>query len=167
MMMALAGDEHGGTGRVARRDDRQGKVHAVCRTGANLEEDVFNLVAHSHMSGCRATAISRRRTSRLLERHLNRVTDTCIPEDEAMDGRERRRVEAIRRERRAPVPARVSLSRVAVGTPQRSPRDRPVRQLAARRRAGEPADLRSWLKTRRSATSSPRTASRRSGMCTR
>src|ERR1700735_125224 len=25
---------------------RQGKVHAVCCTGANLEEDVFNLVAH-------------------------------------------------------------------------------------------------------------------------
>ena len=27
---------------------RQGKVHAICCTGANLEEDVFNLVAHSH-----------------------------------------------------------------------------------------------------------------------
>src|SRR4051812_849698 len=27
---------------------RSGKVHAVCCTGANLEEDVFNLVAHSH-----------------------------------------------------------------------------------------------------------------------
>src|ERR1700716_2490688 len=27
---------------------RQDKVHAICCTGANLEEDVFNLVAHSH-----------------------------------------------------------------------------------------------------------------------
>src|SRR5215475_7365500 len=27
---------------------RQGKVHAICCTGANLEEDVFNLVAHDH-----------------------------------------------------------------------------------------------------------------------
>src|SRR5215204_5927427 len=27
---------------------RQGKVHAICCTGANLEEDIFNLVAHSH-----------------------------------------------------------------------------------------------------------------------
>ncbi len=27
---------------------RQGKVHAICCTGANLEEDIFNLVAHDH-----------------------------------------------------------------------------------------------------------------------
>ena len=27
---------------------RQDKVHALCVTGANLEEDVFNLVAHNH-----------------------------------------------------------------------------------------------------------------------
>src|SRR4029450_7282507 len=27
---------------------RQEKVHAICCTGANLEEDLFNLVAHSH-----------------------------------------------------------------------------------------------------------------------
>ena len=27
---------------------RAGKIHAICCTGANLEEDVFNLVAHSH-----------------------------------------------------------------------------------------------------------------------
>ena len=25
---------------------RRGKVHAICCTGANLEEDLFNLVAH-------------------------------------------------------------------------------------------------------------------------
>ena len=27
---------------------RQDKVHAICCTGANLEEDIFNLVAHDH-----------------------------------------------------------------------------------------------------------------------
>ncbi|MCW8984129.1 MAG: deoxyhypusine synthase family protein, partial [Thermoanaerobaculales bacterium] len=27
---------------------RRGKIHAICCTGANLEEDVFNLVAHDH-----------------------------------------------------------------------------------------------------------------------
>src|SRR5215213_6099462 len=27
---------------------RQGKVHAISCTGANLEEDIFNLVARSH-----------------------------------------------------------------------------------------------------------------------
>jgi len=39
---------------------RQGKVHAICCTGANLEEDVYNLVAHDHTSACRNIAISRR-----------------------------------------------------------------------------------------------------------
>ena len=27
---------------------RQDKVHGICTTGANLEEDIFNLVAHNH-----------------------------------------------------------------------------------------------------------------------
>src|SRR4051812_20900857 len=27
---------------------REGKVHGICSTGANLEEDIFNLVAHDH-----------------------------------------------------------------------------------------------------------------------
>src|SRR6187549_4259138 len=27
---------------------RHDKVHAICCTGANLEEDIFNLVAHDH-----------------------------------------------------------------------------------------------------------------------
>ena len=27
---------------------RREKVHAICCTGANLEEDLFNLVAHDH-----------------------------------------------------------------------------------------------------------------------
>jgi deoxyhypusine synthase len=64
---------------------RQRKVHAICCTGANLEEDVFNLVAHDHyvrIPGYRS--LSAEQEEELLERHLNRVTDTCIPEFEAI-----------------------------------------------------------------------------------
>lgn len=64
---------------------RQEKVHAISCTGANLEEDVFNLVAHD----CYERVPNYRYLSaldekELLSRHLNRVTDTCIPEAEAM-----------------------------------------------------------------------------------
>ena len=70
---------------------RQKKVHAICCTGANLEEDIFNLVAHEHYVRIpRYRELSAADEQALLERHLNRVTDTCIPEEEAM-----RRVERI------------------------------------------------------------------------
>jgi len=64
---------------------RRDKVHAVVCTGANLEEDVFNLVAHDfyeRVPGYRN--LSEKDEQALLERHMNRVTDTCIPETEAM-----------------------------------------------------------------------------------
>ncbi|HEY0794122.1 MAG TPA: deoxyhypusine synthase family protein [Chthoniobacterales bacterium] len=64
---------------------RADKVHGICCTGANLEEDVFNLVAHDHY---RRIPNWRELTpgdeQALLDAHLNRVTDTCIPEGEAM-----------------------------------------------------------------------------------
>jgi len=64
---------------------RQGKVHAICCTGANLEEDVFNLVAHDHYERVpHYRELNAADEQALLERHLNRVTDTCIPEHEAM-----------------------------------------------------------------------------------
>ncbi|CAN5484913.1 deoxyhypusine synthase family protein [soil metagenome] len=64
---------------------RQDKVHAICCTGANLEEDVFNLVAHDHYLRVPHYRDLRPQDEQdLLERHLNRVTDTCIPEEEAM-----------------------------------------------------------------------------------
>jgi deoxyhypusine synthase len=70
---------------------RAGKVHAICCTGANLEEDVFNLVAHAHYERIPAYRdLTPLDEQALLERHLNRVTDTCIPEEEAM-----RRIERI------------------------------------------------------------------------
>ena len=70
---------------------RRGKVHAICCTGANLEEDVFNLVAHEHYVRIpHYRHLSPEEEEQLLDRHLNRVTDTCIPEHEAM-----RRIENI------------------------------------------------------------------------
>jgi deoxyhypusine synthase len=64
---------------------RQDKVHGICCTGANLEEDIFNLVAHDHY--CRVPHyrhLSPHDEVELLNKHMNRVTDTCIPEHEAM-----------------------------------------------------------------------------------
>ena len=64
---------------------RQGKVTAITCTGANLEEDLFNLVAHNHYVRIpNYRDLTPRQETELLERHLNRVTDTCIPEEEAM-----------------------------------------------------------------------------------
>ena len=64
---------------------RRNKVHAICCTGANLEEDVFNLVAHEHYVRIpHYRDLTPRDEQALLDRHLNRVTDTCIPEEEAM-----------------------------------------------------------------------------------
>jgi deoxyhypusine synthase len=64
---------------------RQGKVHAISCTGANLEEDLFNLVAHHHYERVpHWRELTAHDEQRLLEKHLNRVTDTCIPEMEAM-----------------------------------------------------------------------------------
>ena len=70
---------------------RQDKVHAISCTGANLEEDVFNLVAHNHYEKVPNYRYLRMEDDqKLLEKHMNRVTDTCIPEAEAM-----RRIEKV------------------------------------------------------------------------
>lgn len=69
---------------------RQGKVHAIVCTGANLEEDLFNLVAHNDYERIpQYRELTAADESALLRRNMNRVTDTCIPEHEAM-----RRIEA-------------------------------------------------------------------------
>jgi deoxyhypusine synthase len=69
---------------------RQGKVDAICCTGANLEEDVFNLVAHDfYVRVPHYRDLTPGDEQALLDRHLNRVTDTCIPEAEAMRRMER------------------------------------------------------------------------------
>ena len=64
---------------------RQDKVHLISCTGANLEEDVFNLVAHDFYERVpHYRQLSAADEEALLSRHMNRVTDTCIPEGEAM-----------------------------------------------------------------------------------
>jgi deoxyhypusine synthase len=64
---------------------RKGKVHAICCTGANLEEDIFNLVAHNHYKRIpNYRDLTPQDEMKLLDQHLNRVTDTCIPEEEAI-----------------------------------------------------------------------------------
>src|SRR4051812_12444797 len=64
---------------------RQDKIHAISCTGANLEEDVFNLVAHEdYVRVPNWRELSPDDEMALLEKHLNRVTDTCIPEEQAI-----------------------------------------------------------------------------------
>jgi deoxyhypusine synthase len=64
---------------------RQDKIHAISCTGANLEEDIFNLVAHEMYERVpHYRYLSAQDELALLGRHMNRVTDTCIPEHEAM-----------------------------------------------------------------------------------
>ena len=64
---------------------RRDKVHLIVCTGANLEEDIFNLVAHDHYERVpHYRQLTPQDEQQLLARHMNRVTDTCIPEMEAM-----------------------------------------------------------------------------------
>lgn len=64
---------------------RQDKIQIISCTGANLEEDVFNLVAHDYYERVpNYRELTPAQEQELLERHMNRVTDTCIPEMEAM-----------------------------------------------------------------------------------
>ena len=60
---------------------RGGMVHAISCTAANLEEDIFNLVAHNEYRIIQDwRALSVEDEVELLGQGYNRVTDTCIPE---------------------------------------------------------------------------------------
>jgi deoxyhypusine synthase len=64
---------------------RRDNIHGICCTGANLEEDIFNLIAHKHyerMPDYRD--LTPNDEAILFSRAMNRVTDVCIPETEAM-----------------------------------------------------------------------------------
>jgi deoxyhypusine synthase len=64
---------------------REGKIHGICCTGANLEEDLFNLVAHNDYERVpNYRDLSPEDEEELRKKGKKRVTDTCIPEDEAM-----------------------------------------------------------------------------------
>ncbi|MBI1306910.1 MAG: deoxyhypusine synthase [Bacteroidetes bacterium] len=85
MMITLAGAmSTAEMGKILAEMIRQDKVDIISCTGANLEEDIMNLVAHTHY---RRVPNYRDLTPQeewdLLEQGLNRVTDTCIPEEEA------------------------------------------------------------------------------------
>jgi deoxyhypusine synthase len=92
MFLAMAGAmSTGEIGLTLAEMIRQDKIAAISTTGANLEEDIFNLVAHNfyeRVPGYRY--LTKDDEEALLGRHMNRVTDTCIPEEEAM-----RRIERI------------------------------------------------------------------------
>ncbi|PKN57874.1 MAG: deoxyhypusine synthase [Deltaproteobacteria bacterium HGW-Deltaproteobacteria-14] len=82
MMVTLAGAmSTARLGRILSRMIRAGKVHAISCTGANLEEDVFTLLACDEYETIQDwRALSAADEAALLERGMNRVTDTCIPE---------------------------------------------------------------------------------------
>ncbi|MGI9470464.1 MAG: deoxyhypusine synthase family protein [Rubripirellula sp.] len=82
MMVTLAGAMSTGELGISLAEMiRAGKVHAITCTAANLEEDIFNLVAHDEyriVADWRALAASDEVALR--DQGFNRVTDTCIPE---------------------------------------------------------------------------------------
>ncbi len=86
LMVTLAGAmSTAEIGRTLAPAIRAQRVHAICCTGANLEEDLFSLVARSHyesISDWRELTASDE--VELRERGMNRVTDVAIPEEEAI-----------------------------------------------------------------------------------
>jgi len=85
MMITLAGAmSTAELGKTLAEMIRQDKVQIITCTGANLEEDIMNLVAHSHYKRVpHYRDLSPQDEWALLEKGYNRVTDTCIPEEEA------------------------------------------------------------------------------------
>ena len=85
MMITLAGAmSTAEMGKILAEMIRQDKVQIISCTGANLEEDVMNLVAHSHYKRVpNYRDLTPEQERELLDNHYNRVTDTCIPEEEA------------------------------------------------------------------------------------
>jgi len=85
MMLTLAGAmSTAELGKSLAEMIRQDKIQIISCTGANLEEDIMNLVAHSFYKRVpNYRDLTPKDEWDLLENHLNRVTDTCIPEEEA------------------------------------------------------------------------------------
>lgn len=83
MMVTLAGAmSTAQLGKSLARMIREDKVHAITCTGANLEEDVFTLLSVNEYEPCpNWRALSAEDEQALYDRGMNRVTDTCIPED--------------------------------------------------------------------------------------
>jgi deoxyhypusine synthase len=63
---------------------REGLIHGLSVTGANLEESLFRLVAHDHYKDFpEYRYFTKADDTKILEDRMRRVTDTSIPEDEA------------------------------------------------------------------------------------
>jgi deoxyhypusine synthase len=74
---------------------RQGHVAAISCTGANLEEDVFRMMASPHYESIENwRTLSLEDEQELLNKNMNRVTDVCIPEEQAIRVLESHLVEA-------------------------------------------------------------------------
>ena len=86
MFLAMAGAmSTGELGISLSRLIRKGMIAGICCTGANLEEDLFNLVAHKHYKRIpEYRSLTPNQEFSLKQAHLNRVTDTCIPEEAAI-----------------------------------------------------------------------------------
>lgn len=82
MMVTLAGAmSTGEIGLSLAEMIRRDKVHAITCTAANLEEDLFNLIAHDEYKIVEDwRALSVQDEIQLRDQGFNRVTDTCIPE---------------------------------------------------------------------------------------
>ena len=85
MMITLAGAmSTAEIGKILAEMIRQDKVQIISCTGANLEEDIMNLVAHNcYKRVPHYRYLTFQDEKDLLDKHYNRVTDTCIPEEEA------------------------------------------------------------------------------------
>ncbi len=85
MMITLAGAMSSAElGKTLSEMIRQDKVHIISCTGANLEEDIFNLIAHTKYERIpEYRDLTPQQEQELYDKGMNRVTDTCIPEEDA------------------------------------------------------------------------------------
>ena len=86
LIITLAGAmSTAGIGRSLAPAIRAQKIHAICCTGANLEEDLFRLVASSSYERIDDWRdLTAEYDAELAKRGKNRVTDVAIPEEEAI-----------------------------------------------------------------------------------
>ena len=74
-----------GIGKILAPMIRKGYVAGISCTGANLEEDVFRMMAFPHYTSIENwRGLSPRDDEQLFNNNMNRVTDVCIPEQEAI-----------------------------------------------------------------------------------
>lgn len=85
MMITIAGAMSSSElGKILAEMIRKDKVHIISCTGANLEEDILNLIAHSHYKKIpNYRDLTPDQEKKILKEGYCRVTDTCIPEEEA------------------------------------------------------------------------------------